>query len=483
MPNKFINNYILSVINTLAGLLIPIITFPYVSRVLGAENLGIINFAASYGYYFMHLANFGISSYAIREISKIRDNKDELHRVSNEIYNINILFSILSGVLYIVGVFSIAKFRENALVFCLYSLPIFTNFLGLEWIFQAFDDYKFTTLRGLLVRVLSLVATFVFIKEKADYPIYMLISAISDMGSRLSNLYYVRKRYAKINLHPKFLNFKKHFKSLFTLFIFRMINGISANLDKIMIGFMLIYSYVGVYSAGIKFVLLVIPLIENIGIVLFPKINISAGTSEDEYKRNLNFNYNLILMLSIPMAVGMFLLSPMIIKLFAGAEYLGAINVSRIMCLIIVLCPIGDLLGSKTLLVYNKDSWLLICSSIVAVSNIVLNAVFIPLWGINGATFASLMSYFVAVLSRYIFTRRLVKFNLFTWNLLKYTCFTVPFIIIYLFLRDYINSNVGIMFAYVFVAIIIYAFELFFTKDKDFMFVIKRFLKKDKKCL
>lgn len=478
MSNKLINNYLLSVLNTVAGLILPIITFPYISRVLGAENLGIINFATSYGYYFMHLASFGISSYAIREISRIRNDKEKLYKVGNEIYNINVLFSILSGTLYMIGVFVVPKFRANILVFSMYSLSLYTNFLSLEWLFQAFDDYTFSTVRSIAVRILSIIAVFVFVKKRDDYSIYMLILTISEMGARASNLYYAKKRYIKFNLKKKFLNFKSHFKSLSTLFIFRMINGLSANLDKIMIGFILVYKDVGIYSAGIKFILLIIPLIENIGMVLFPKINISAGDSLEEYKYNVKLNYELILMVSIPMAMGLFLLSPMIIRLFAGNEFLDAINVSRIMSLIIILSPIGDLLGSKILLVFKKDNWLLICSLIVAVSNVVLNIIFIPLWGITGATVASVLSYCVSVLSRFFFSKKLIDFKFITLKLFKYLAFTLPYVCIYVFFNSFINSNILWMILYMLVAVIIYCLELFISKDEYFVLVLKKFLKK-----
>lgn len=478
MSSKYLNNYILVSINTIANLILPIITFPYISRVIGAEYLGIINFATSYGYYFIHLASFGISSYAIRAVSKIRENVDTVQRVSNEIYNINVLFSIFSGIVYLLGVFLVPKLRDNAFIFCLYSLTIFTNFLSLEWIFQAYDDYKFTTIRSISVRIISIISVFIFVKDRDDYPIYMLILTISDMGSRISNLYYANKKYVRLRLKKQFLNFKDHVKSLFTLFIFRLINGISSNLDKLMIGFLLIYSDVGIYTAGVKFPLLIIPLIENIGIVLFPKINISANGSYEEYKKNVEFNYNVILMLAIPMAVGSFLTSPMIISLFAGQEFVNAVTVSRIMAFVIVLCPIGDLLGSKILLVFNKDSWLLICSSIVAISNILLNFLFIPKWGINGATVASLLSYVIAITCRYVFARRLVKFNIFTINFVKYLVFTVPFILVYSFFKEYINTNFLYTLFFIFFAILIYILELFLSKDSDFKLIINKFLHK-----
>ena len=135
------------------------------------------------------------------------------------------------------------------------------------------------------------------------------------------------------------------------------------------------------------------------------------------------------------------------------------------MSCIIILCPIGDLLGSKTLLVYNKDTWLLICSSIVAFSNIVLNAVFIPLWGINGATIASVLSYFVAIVCRYLFTQKIFKFRLLTKNLFKYFLFTIPFIILYIFFRTQINENIIYTIVFIFISIIIYILELYIFKD------------------
>lgn len=419
MPNKYIANYFLSVANTVIGLILPIITFPYVSRILGPDKIGIINFVQSYGYYFMHIASFGISSYAIREISRIRDDKEKVNELGNEIYNINLFFSILSSILYLIIAVCVNKFRVNFFLFAFYSVTIFTNFLGLEWIFQSYDDYAFSTIRSFIIRILSLIAVFIFVHKEADYPIYMIIICISEMGSRVSNLLYANRKYVKLRISFKFLNFKRHLKSLFVLFSFRLVNGISSNLDKIMLGFFLSYYFVGIYTAGVKFVFLVIPLIETVGIVLFPKITIAAKENESLYLENLKLNYKIILLLAIPMAVGMFLVSPELILLFAGEKFSSSIIVSRIMSVAIILVPIGDLLGSKTLLIYNKDKWLLISSAVVAVSNIVFNFVGIPLWGVIGACVASVLCYVIADLIRYLFTVRIIKFHLFVPELPK----------------------------------------------------------------
>lgn len=466
MPSKYLKNYILSVTNTVIGLIIPIITFPYISRILGPDKIGVINFVQSYAYYFMHIASFGIMSYAVREIARVRDDKEKVELLGNEIFNINVFFSLISGILYLVIAFIVPKFRENFLLYLLYSSTIFTNFLLLDWLFQAYDDYAFTTVRSIIVRILSIIAIFVFIKKESDYSIYMIIISIAEMGNRFSSLYYAKKSFLSFKLSPKFLNFSKHLKSLLTLFSFRIVNGISSNLDKLMLGIFLAYADVGIYSTGVKFVLLIIPLIETVGVVLFPKITIAATENKEVYLENLRFNYNIILLISIPMTVGMFLISPEIMLLFAGEKFSGSIVVSRIMSLIIILCPIGDLLGSKTLLVYNKDRWLLECSIIVAISNIAFNLIGIPLLGIIGACIASVLCYLIAVVSRYIFTRKIINFNLLSAELFLYILYTIPFVILYFIFKSFITNSVLSLFLYIIACALIYFCELIVFKDK-----------------
>lgn len=472
--NKYIKNYILYIVNNSLSLVFPIITFPYISRVLGPSKLGMVNFVQAYGYYFIHLASFGINSYGIRELSKVRNNSAKSDIIANEIFNLNLFFSILSTILYFVIVFSVKKFFENILLFCIYSIVILTDFASLVWILQSFDDYKFTAIRDFIVKIISVVLIFLLVKNENDYPIYMLAITLTDMGARIFNIFYIKNHYLKLRVNKKFLNFKKHIKSMFTLFFFRFVNGVSSYLDKLMIGFMITYASVGIYTAGVKFPLLLAPIVEAIGIVVFPKINISANDNCNEYFNNLKMNYDAILMLAIPMFVGFFLVSPKIILLFAGKNYYDSIIISRIMSLIIVLCPLGDMIGSKILLINNKDKELLICSFIVAFSNLILNLIFIPLYGNIGAAIASIFSYIVSIISRYYFAYNIVRFNLFSLRFLKYVLFTVPFIVLYLFFKDLINYSIFSILIFVFISILIYIIELGFSKDYLFKIIISK---------
>ena len=220
-------------------------------------------------------------------------------------------------------------------------------------------------------------------------------------------------------------------------------------------------------------------LIETVGIVLFPKINISATVSQQEYYKNLKINYDIIVLMGIPMVVGMCLVSGRLIPLFAGSQFMDAIMVSRIMSIIILLGPLADMLGSKILLVYKKDNQLLLCSSIVALANIVLNYIFIPIWGINGAAVASAICYVIAVTLRYFFSYKIVKFMLFSKSMIKYTLFTVPFVVLYIIFHKQIDTNNVWMFVYMGVCILIYFIELIISKDYYVKMIICKVFRKE----
>ena len=144
------------------------------------------------------------------------------------------------------------------------------------------------------------------------------------------------------------------------------------------------------------------------------------------------------------------------------------------MSICILLVPLGDLLGSKTLLVFNKDRWLLICSTVVALCNVIFNLIGIPLFGIVGACAASVLCYFIAVLIRYSFTRRIIKLTIFSFELFKYSLFTVPFIALYYVVNSAIKNSTSMLFGFIFTAIAIYFCELLLFHDKTALLILSK---------
>ena len=179
-----------NMIKTISSIIFPLITFPYVSRVLLPEYVGKYNFASTYVSYFSLAASLGITTYAIRECSIVRDDKEKVSRTASQIFSINICSMILS---YIVIFLSLAIFRDlepYRLAIIILSTSIFFSIIGADWLNCAFEDFKFTTIRTVLFQIFSLVALFIFVRQPEDYIKYAIITAIAAGGANVMNVFY-----------------------------------------------------------------------------------------------------------------------------------------------------------------------------------------------------------------------------------------------------------------------------------------------------
>lgn len=471
MENRLIKNYILRVLTLLTDILVPILTLPYINNILGPDNIGKIGFIRSWGYYFLHLASFGVATYGLKELSKLKEKK-EINRKASELYSINLFFSLLSGFCFIGSIFFLEEFNNVKLLGLIYSLVIFSDFLGLDWFFYSFEDYKHIAIKNLIVRILILGTIFFLIKESQDYIKYMFLITLSEMGGRIFN-YKSTKKYAVLEI--KLLNMKKNVKKLTVFFIYRLINGFSSNLDKLMIGIMLSYYSVGIYSTGIRVILILIPFIEAIGTVIFRKLNVFVAEKEmEKYFTFLKMYRNLIYLLTIPMCVGMIILAPHILFFLGGEKFKEAIEVCQLLTILLILIPLDDLLGGKILLINNKERILVMISIVIAVLNIILNYIFITSFLVVGACLATLICNIISILLKLYFVKKIVKFNLFTKEILKYLLISSTFIIYYknLSITNYLN-----LILYVILCVFTYLLLLFISKDKiifNFIINLKR---------
>lgn len=185
-------NAILSMIKQVCAIIFPLITIPYVSRILEADNYGKINFSSSIISYFILIAGLGISSYAIREGARIRDEKTTFTKFSNEIFSINILATVLSYILLVVVVFISTKLQQYKLLLFIQSFAIILNTLGADWINSVYEDYLYLSFRYILIQIISLIALFLFVHTPNDYVIYAIIYVFSSSGGNLFNCFYIR---------------------------------------------------------------------------------------------------------------------------------------------------------------------------------------------------------------------------------------------------------------------------------------------------
>lgn len=230
-------NFVMSMIMKISSYIFPLITLPYITRTLGAAANGKISFATSVITYYSMFAQLGIPTYGIRECAKCRDDKDKLTITVQELLIINSVSVVLSYVALSIAMILVPKFHEEPTLLIVQSLTILLNMIGMDWLYQAIEQYQYITARNIGFKAMSLVLMFLLINRPQDYIIYNGITVLSASGSYVLNFINSRKILAHKTYRGKY-EFKKHLKPIFVFFSLSVAVSVYTSLDTVMLGFM-----------------------------------------------------------------------------------------------------------------------------------------------------------------------------------------------------------------------------------------------------
>lgn len=390
-------NAILNIIRQLSTLLFPLITFPYISRVLQAQNYGKIAFSQSIINYFLLIAALGISNYAVRECAPIRDHKNKIQKLASELFSINVLSTIVSLILLGLSVLFIEKLQSVFLLLIILSTSIVFTTIGVEWINIIYEDYKYITIRTIAIQIFTIILMFMFVHEKSDYVIYVIITAISLIITNIVNFIYVRK-YIKVNF-TRHLNLKKHLKPLLILFFNNLMISVYVNSDITMLGFIRDNTEVGIYSVSVKIYTIIKSLMNAIVVVAIPRAAYYENTGDREgYNNLLNNILRSILIILPPVIMGVFMESKNILALISGQEYVEGYMALRFLSIAIGFSILATFITNLILLPKKKDGVILKATCSSAVMNLSLNFIFIGYWGYLGAAITTMLAEFLVVI-------------------------------------------------------------------------------------
>lgn len=391
-------NIVLNGINTLAGIIIPAITFPYAAHVLLPEGIGAINFLNSIVGYIVFLTSLGIPMYAVREIARCRDNKEVCNKTTVEII---ILSSILCLFGYIV-VWILAKFvsqiHEQSALFYILSLSIIFTGIGVNWFYQGIEDFKFITIRGIAIRVLSAAALFIFVKDCSDLLIYGLVIVGSTVGNNLINFIHLGKYIDPEHINWKELKVLRHLKPSLKVFILNLIISLYIHVNSVMLGFLSGNEAVGYFSCGTKISHIGLTIITSLGTALLPHCAHLIKTGQMEsFESVIKKSLNVTLALSLPMTVGLTILAAPLTTVFCGIEFANSIPVLYLNAPVIIFISLTNLMGIQIL--YPMDRINIVIYSVTGgcVSNMILNFALIPSFGATGAAVATLVAEFAVL--------------------------------------------------------------------------------------
>lgn len=466
MPTSIKKNFVLNLFNTVTGLLFPIITFPYASRILFAEGIGQIQFFQSIVDYIMLCTSLGIPLYAVREIARIRDNDLLRTKVTVEILLLHALLTLIGYGVVFVLIHLVAKIQVDIPLFLLLSTALLFNAIGVAWFYQGVEDFKYITIRTLLVRLFSLVSLFLFVKDKEDLFFYAAITVVANVGGNIFNFIRLRTYLKGSLLKGTELRPFKHLVPALRIFVLNLIISIYVNLDSVMLGFLKNDQSIGYYAAATRLTKAILGIVSSFGMVLLPRFSYMLGNNQmDEFKVMANKAVSFVIAVSLPLCIGLIFMANPIILLFCGVHFEPSILTLRFVAPIIIFIGLSGIMGMQILYPQGKERLVIISTLSGAIVNFCLNYLLIPSYAQYGAAIATFFAELSVTGIMIVIGYKYLPIRFFTRQNMQYgissLVVTVILIILrYLILDDYMYLLIGII-----ISVPTYCGCLYYTKD------------------
>lgn len=396
MAKSIKSNFVYNLLNTSLGILFPLISFPYASRILMAERIGEVNFFQSIIQYVLLITSLGIPMYAIREIAKIRDDRAKRNKTVVEILLLNLILTFFGYCLIFILIVFIEKIQLNIPLFLILSLSIILTTIGCDWFYQGIEDFKYITIRGIIVRTTALIFLFLTVKTEKDLLYYAVCLIIGSLGGNVFNFYRLRKFMNISEIFSKEIKPFRHLKPVLRIFVLNLIISIYINLNVIMLGFMKNNESVGFFTAATKLTQVIIAMVTSLGTVLLPRMsNMISNNQLTEFSQLAQKSLNFIIICTLPITLGLILLSNYIIPIFCGDSYTDAILTLKILAPVILFIGVSNVIGIQILYPQGHERVVIIATALGAFTNILLNFWLIPKYSQNGAAVATIIAEFV----------------------------------------------------------------------------------------
>ena len=401
-------NFIMNSILTMSQFIFPLITFPYVSRILLPEGTGKVSFATSIISYFAMFAQLGIPTYGIRACAKVRDDKEKLSKTAQEIFIINIVMSILVYIVFFIVICNVPKLKDEKPLLIIVSATIFFNAIGMEWLYKALEQYTYITIRSVIFKFIALIAMFLLIHQKSDYIIYGAISIFASSASNIFNFVNVHKY---ISLRPVGdYNFKQHLKAVSVFFAMSCATIVYTHLDTVMLGFMKTNADVGYYNAAVKIKTILVSIVTSLGTVLLPRASyyVEHGLKEEFYritKKAINF----VFLVATPLMLYFMFFAKEGIFFLSGNNYGGAIVPMQIIMPTLFFIGLTNIMGMQILVPLGKENIVLYSEIVGAIVDLAINYILIPKYASAGAAIGTLVAEIAVWIVQYTYLRKQIK--------------------------------------------------------------------------
>lgn len=383
-------NLFFNILLSVSGLIFPLITFPYASRILGPQGVGSVNFIDSFTQYFMLFAALGVPYYGIREISKLEKGTEIFDKTFSEIFLIHLTSTALFSIIYLIIALSVKNIKVHLDLALVGIASMYFNVFAVEWFYQGIEQFEYITKRTLIIRSLTIILLFLFFKPGSKPVIYVVIFTTVIFLNGLMNALLLKK-HVKIRLSN--LQLKKHVKPLFIIFSSAIAVSVYTLLDNMLLGFIKGETAVGIYSTALKIVRIPFALIIAISSVIVPQVSRACSEARmDDVNSLINKSFAFICIIGLPIVFGLFVSSSFLIKCFAGVTFSAASGVIQLLSPVIMLIGINSLFGAQLLTPMGKEKILLKLALICMFFSLVCNVVLIPAFSYIGAGITNILT-------------------------------------------------------------------------------------------
>ena len=398
-------NFIMNAILTMSSFLFPLITFPYVSRILLPIGTGKVSFANSVVTYFVMISQLGIPTYGIRACAIVRDDEEKLKKTVYELFAINVVMSILAYIVFFAALIYVPRLRADRTLFLITGTLIFFNTIGVEWLYKALEQYTYITVRSIIFKFIALIAMFVLVHDVDDYVIYGGISIFAASASNMFNFIRLRKIVGKKKVSQ--LNFKQHFKPVFTFFIISCATTIYTNLDNVMLGFMKDDVEVGYYNAATKIKNILVSIVTSLGTVLMPRASyyLQNGMKDEFYKLSKKA-IKFVFLAATSMMIYFMLFAREGVLFLSGEAFEGAILPMIIVMPTLLFIGLTNIMGIQMLVPMGREDTVMLSTFAGAIVDLILNAIAIPILGASGAAIGTLVAEFIVLMVQLIYLKK-----------------------------------------------------------------------------
>lgn len=470
-------NIFYSTILTTANYIFPLLTYPYVSRVLGVDKIGICNFVDSIINYFVLFSMLGVGIVGIREIAKNKNDKECLNKTFNSLFFLNTLSTTIMLVLLIIAINIVPKLNEHKELMYIGAFKLVFNYLLIEWLYKGLEDIKFITNRTVIIRCLYVISVFIFIHDVNDYKLYYLLMALMVVLNSIVNILYSRK-FVKYSLSNIYI--KPYIRPFIILGLYMLLTSMYTSFNVAYLGFVAGETEVGYYTTATKLYGIILSVFTAFTGVMLPRMSaLIAEHNIDEFKNLLKKSVNLLFGFSIPLISFTMIFAKPIILLLSGKGYDGAITLMQIVMPLILIIGYEQILVIQTLMPLKYDKAILINSIVGACIGILLNILLVSKYKSVGSAFVWFISELSVLFTAQYFVWKKIKikfpFKYFFKNIIDNIPLLALMLLIYLMDQNsIINMFIGCAIMLIYSIVVQY----FILKNSIFINLINKVIRR-----